>query len=236
MNSLLHDRSALILGVVALVLGPAPSTILAQEDPAPVVTKLTEQRDAKLTQIDSVYVAELIKLHAKYLESGNNKAALAIAAEIKTVDPSAAQKLPTPPEPNADLYAVGDNSFVLAVNGVEVSNGSTGAVSRARVAIQKGDKITVKAADVGGAYGFACAIIRKDKTPIVTDINSWRSYTPADSDNWADPSKITATRRATAATNRDWASKIEVASQANCESIWGVEPSGIAFLYFEVKD
>jgi hypothetical protein len=109
-------------------------------------------------------------------------------AEIETTIASLGQPSGGGPR-RAQIVAVADYEFQLYVNGEYVTSGRGSRLSTVQRTLKPGDVISVKANNVGGAYGFACTVrFEGSQRYLATgDANSgWRLYQPASRDAWYD--------------------------------------------------
>lgn len=87
------------------------------------------------------------------------------------------------------LYANGDDTFVLHINGQRVCHGTTEVVE-VPVEIGVGDVITVKGTNSTYEKGFACVIKLESGKVVISDRASWKSYAPRNELLWFAPSEV----------------------------------------------
>jgi hypothetical protein len=135
---------------------------------------------------------------------------------------------------DAKIYACGDDSFEMSVNGLPVLNGNLDAVSIGSVALAAGDVIAVKAMNDEGDVGFACAI-KFSNGQLITTSDGWQAYTPANVGQWAMPKQVKdilpvvpadSDLRPSAGVNR--------ASGADVAQIWAPGHPQISYLFYVV--
>jgi hypothetical protein len=93
----------------------------------------------------------------------------------------------------AIIVAAADYEFQLYLNGEYVTSGRGSRAYSAQRTLKPGDVITVKANNVGGAYGFAATVQFEGSSRYLAtgDANSgWRLYQPASRDTWFDAQGI----------------------------------------------
>ncbi|HSI35528.1 MAG TPA: hypothetical protein VK986_18245, partial [Tepidisphaeraceae bacterium] len=96
----------------------------------------------------------------------------------------------TPGALKGTLYANGDDSFILYVNGRRFADGREKLVERP-ITLLTGDVITVRCQNVQYERGFAAVIKLDNGKVIVTDPRTWAAYTPRDPLAWYLPAGMT---------------------------------------------
>ena len=98
-------------------------------------------------------------------------------------DPASATAKPTK-QHEVEIFANGDDDFVMYLNGKLLLSGSGERVATITTKIGRDDILTVKSTQTRGDKGFACVIRCKSARQVYTTPGEWKSYFPENSEKW----------------------------------------------------
>jgi hypothetical protein len=154
--------------------------------------------------------------------------------------PGAGAALPAGSPPGAQwalIQAVGDESFLLAVNGEIVLYGKGDEVWTVPIPMRMGDCITVRGVNRGGHGGFCCAVaFPARKKAAVTDVRRWRLYTPRDAKTWYVTGSVGAEKPPVAVAEHPWKGTLKSKTGLNGEMLWGPDSVSTCYLCFRLAE
>jgi hypothetical protein len=135
------------------------------------------------------------------------------------------------------IQALGDDAFLLAVNGDVVLYGEGNEVWTVAMPLRMGDCVTVRGVNATGLGGFGCAItFPARKRAAVTDLKHWRCYTPRDAKTWYATGNVGAEKPPVAEAQHPWKETLKAKTGLNCDLIWGPEPLVTSYLSFRLAE
>jgi hypothetical protein len=135
------------------------------------------------------------------------------------------------------IQALGDDAFLLAINGEVVLYGEGNAVWTLAMPLRMGDCITVRGVNTNGMAGFGCAVtFPARKKAAVTDLKHWRCYVPRDAKTWYAVEGVSGEKPPSAEAQHVWKSALKAKTGLDCEMVWGPDPLATAYLCFRLSE
>jgi len=198
-------------------------------------------RDRKIHQLNKAYVYRLQALVSFLTRQGKIPEAARVKKEMDQMA-ALVKTGPTPSQPRkykefeAEVFANGDDDFIMYLNGQLVLSGTGMSVSTTTIKIKHGDVLTVKSTQTRGDKGFACVIRASAVRKVYTTPGNWKSYFPEKPDKWFLPEAVNNVKPVVPGNQRMWKAGVESASGRKCESIWSIDNSSSAYMTLQFSD
>ena len=122
---------------------------------------------------------------------------------------------------NVEIWANCDDIFTMSCDGKMLSTGrDSRAAEHLSTNLRRGSQVLVRVVDTGVAWGFSC-VMKIDGKTFESNLETWKSYTPKDPQNWNDPRGITGITNVQPGNNQKWKNAVVNAAGSPCTAIWG---------------